>query len=328
MHASVQEDDAMQGGSFEGLRRRCAHQCASCLLGGLLIGPAGLAAISITEAAEAPASGAIASAADKKSADASEKSIIVQNSKGVEKAAKPTASEPPKGEALEPIADAAEYGPELADEPIGSLEPTPADPQAAFDDAPTDRASKLAAGSKDFANEAAAEASDESTNPSSFQAASFSGVTPGMSTRAEVLSQWGDPQESQVGGKTLTYEQESFPAIVVTFSGDRVESVRVQLFEPAKPQSLIAKLGLSDFRTAVIADETGSPVRTIFPERGVTLNHRPTVGAAMATDSKPKKSHTGDGVYEIVMRPIEAGPFLLRAERSPASDSHRLIADL
>jgi tetratricopeptide (TPR) repeat protein len=311
-----QEEEAMQGGCFEGVRRCCAQRCAVGLLGGMLMGSAGLIASSFAEAAERPASLAIAATADQQPADEHEKSIIVPSEKGAENAAPP--ADLPKAAAadvLEPIANAEEYAPDLADEPAGTIEPTPVEVDATS--------------AEPRATKRTVEAQHEPTSDGSqLQAASFSGVTPGATTRAEVLSQWSDPLESQVGGKTLTYEQENFPSIVVTFKGDRVDSVRVQLFEPAKPRSLIARLGLSEFRSAVIADETGSPVRTLFPERGVTLNHRPTVGAAMATDSKSAKSAAGEGVFEIVMRPIEASPFMLRAERAPESDYNNRIADL
>src|SRR5690349_6329475 len=121
----------MQGGCFEGLRPRCARRCAIGLLGGLLAGSNGLVALSLADAADAPASLAITSSADQDSAAAHEKSIIVQNGKGAEKAA-PAAEplDPSTAEALEPIANASEYAPDLADEPADAIEPTPADADA------------------------------------------------------------------------------------------------------------------------------------------------------------------------------------------------------
>jgi tetratricopeptide (TPR) repeat protein len=49
----------------------------------------------------------------------------------------------------------------------------------------------------------------------------------------------------------------------------------------------------------------------------------------MASDDKASSnSKSRQGVYEIVIRPIEAGPFILRAERSPAGEYAHRIADL
>jgi tetratricopeptide (TPR) repeat protein len=329
----------MSGGYLEALRLSCAHGCATGLLAGLLISSGGVSSLLAADPAEQPAGAG--AAVDGGGAATNEKSIVIQTG---------NASTPPPdievatdnvGDALEPIANASEYAPDLAEKAPTPAE-TPATPTPA---APEERASQDPGGASDLAPvtgdlpqaptaeevyiEELAEDEPEDAEPASLEPATFSGVTPGVTTRGEVLSQWGDPLESQVGGKTLTYEQENFPSIVVTFNGDQVESIRVQLYEPAKPQSLIARLGLSAYRPAVIADELGAPVRTLFPERGVTLSHRPRVGAAMATDgNSPVKLSDDDGVYEIVVRPIEAGPFLLRAERCADSEYEHKTADL
>jgi tetratricopeptide (TPR) repeat protein len=326
----------MLGGSFEGTRPRCARRLATGLLSGLLTCYSG-GDLLTAAAAETTAS---APEAEDCSPRPNEKSILVEN-EGVDGPAPDVAvaSDQNSEGALEPIANVSEYEPDLAEGARSAagdidLAPTPADePQVTEVKKAGMAPVALATPEKPTADDVCIEdevVEEEAAIPQGpMEPASFSGVTPGTTTRAEVLSQWGDPQETEVGGKTLSYELENFPSIIVSFAGDRVESIRVQLFEPANPQKLIDKLGLAEFRPAVIADEHGRPVRTSIPERGVTLNHRPAIGAAMASDDKaPSKSKGRQGVYEIVIRPLEAGPFILRAERSPAAEYTHRISDL
>jgi tetratricopeptide (TPR) repeat protein len=325
----------MSGGYLEAMRPRCARSVAAGLLSGLLISSSGN--VLAAESGDAQSTASIAAASEDCSPRPNEKSIVVEN--GGFAGAEPdvaVATDETAPDALEPIANVSEYEPELAEggessTPSELLVPTPADAPDAKKPgiAPMATGTPAEPTSDDVCVEEEVADAGEVERAEPLEPASFSGVTPGVTTRAEVLSQWGDPLETEVGGKTLTYELENFPSIIIAFAGDRVESVRVQLFEPAKPQGLIAKLGLTDFRPAVIADQFGNAVRTIFPERGVTLNHRPAVGAAMASDdSASAKGKSREGVYEIVVRPIEAGPFILRAERSPSGEYTHRIADL
>jgi hypothetical protein len=192
-------------------------------------------------------------------------------------------------EPLEPIASVDEYEaesqPDLADPPAG------AEPELA--DAPTvatDEASEEAVvdefpedGATAFAEDAAEEVAANKWSESSLQTASFNGVTPGATTRAKVLEQWGDPLDEDLTAKTLSFELKGFPQTVVEFNGEQVASIRVELPEAIAAEDLTARLGLADFRPSKMVDEQGSLVSTTYPERGVTYHHSADLGA-MASD--------------------------------------------
>jgi hypothetical protein len=272
-----------------------------------------------------------------------DKSVVVKSGKASEAASTQgeiSAAEPASDGAeqpLAPISKTSEREPDLADPALGdpTVEPpTLADDYVAFAsdgagppmptaEAPT--ASDPAAG--DLSYDANVHEGDASAAPVlvEMQAATFNGVTPGATTRAGVLRAWGQPVAKAGSGSSLIYELKNFPSVTVGLHGDVVESVHIELAAPADAAILVEKLGLSSLQPAVLTDD-GGDVSTTFPERGVTLGHRPAAAAAVATDALDKQA--SGRVYEIVMRPIEAPPFLLRAETSAPRDYASRIADL
>jgi tetratricopeptide (TPR) repeat protein len=302
---------------------------ATGLLGGLLMTSLGMADVRAGD----PSPKEPAAASDDCVSRPSEKSIVIDNAKAPTHDPGVALATDQSGEVqLEPIANSSEYEPQPADDPSAqSLTPTPADEpvQATVGDLPATTVTAQQPTADDVCVDDDAPDESPAVRADQLQAAAFSGVTPGVSTRADVLSQWGDPLESEVGGRTLTYEMKSFPRVAVAFSADRVESIRIGLFEPVKPQVLVTRLGLADFRPATTKDDAGQTLTTTFPERGVTLILRPAVGAAMATDaSKNGKGQPAGGVYEIVVRPVAAAPFLRRAEGASEYEYGHRIADL
>jgi tetratricopeptide (TPR) repeat protein len=272
--------------------------------------------------------------ADDCEARADEKSIVVENGKAAESDQDVALATDDASGALEPIANVSEYEPDLAESSARlqqALVPTLADPpepeQAGV--APVTPGTPDKPTADDVCIEEESVVIIDGEPNVEMQPASFNGVTPGKTTRADVLSTWSNPLESEVGGETLTYELENFPTIEISFDRDVVASIRVELAKPAKPQGLIAKLGLADFPPAVVTDEFGTPSSLSFPERGVTLNQRRATGAAMATDGGPSsKQARVNAVHEIVVRPIEAGPFLQRAKSCPQIQHSHRMADL
>jgi hypothetical protein len=77
-----------------------------------------------------------------------------------------------------------------------------------------------------------------------------------------------------------------------------------------------------------MTDDVGTPLSTAFPERGVTFVHR-AENAALTLNRGAAAAVTSDPAVEaIVIRPIQAAPFLLRAETSPGRAYACRIADL
>jgi tetratricopeptide (TPR) repeat protein len=257
----------------------------------------------------------------------SEKSIVVENGR----ISSPDPEVALASDDLEPIANVSEYEPDLAEQSAARLQealvPTLADPPV--EEQPGVTPVGPGTPEEPTANDVCIDDESEATDfvhTAELHAASFSGVTPGVTTRAEVLATWKTPQENETSGETLTYELAGFPAVAISFKGNIVRSIRIELAKPASAERLIGKLGLAEFRPVETADEAGNPQTTNFPERGVTLHHQAETGAVTATDDETLSMI--DPVYEIVVRCIDARPFLVRAERASSGAYSRRIADL
>jgi tetratricopeptide (TPR) repeat protein len=308
----------MSGGTYDELRQRCARRLSIYLLSGLMAAPAALAAtrLAADESARPARSDAAAttSSAARSAARAlhrKEKSIIVDEGAAEPEVALATdeSSAPADG----PIAIISEYDTVVVDDaPAGPapLEQPVVQPDAAGGVVASD---------------------DESSVPQiTLEAAAFNGIVPGVTTRRELIKQWGKPAAQDRGDDTLTYEFKSFPTVAISFDDDCVESIGVELREPVSAARLITKLGLVGVRPATVANASGDTVSTIFPERGVSLNHRPGAAAAVASDDgAPAIVPQGDdAVYEIELHAIGAEPFLLRAAGATAGERTQQIADL
>lgn len=141
--------------------------------------------------------------------------------------------------------------------------------------------------------------------PARVEAASFSGVTPGVTKLAEVEKAWGLPREmgKQDGLLIQRFKIEPFERVEVHYEGDTVAAVMIR-FAEAFPASGVAKqLDLSDVRPVLISNELGEILGQAFPERGVLFAFEPSV------DDKPSMK-----VAQIILEPISAEPFVLRAE--------------
>lgn len=307
----------MSGGNHRGGRTCCARRLGAGLLGGLFLTPC----LALDASAEVQSADAVIVDDDCRD-EPVEQSIIVRTRK-----ADPAnntaalATDEPAGDALQPIANVSAYEPELADapvvDPMAPQVPELAEPPAI---AATDDASPAPPTTKIAANGAAA----NSTNAPAVEAVSFNGVTPGATTRAELIGQWGEPASKADNGQVLIYKLDSFPCITVSLFDDRVNSVCVELAEPMTSQAIVEKLGLVGLRPHVVNDDRGVHESTIFPERGVTLKHAAADAAFSTTDA----SAADPAVVELVVRPIEAAAFLRRADAAPPREFAARIADL
>jgi tetratricopeptide (TPR) repeat protein len=314
----------MVGGNSRNARPRCARRLAAGLFSGLLVSSLGAGEL----IADDPFYGGTVYVDDCPT-EPSEKSIVVQNGRAPE--ADPDVALVTDEEAgLEPIANVSEYEPDLAESRERlqeALVPDLAEPPASAQPgvAPIVRGTPDNPISDDVCVEDDVTATDIVPTPD-LQPATFSGVTPGITTRAEVLATWTNPQEADASGSLLTYSLGSFPMIALGFRGEIVDSIRVELARPEALASISAKLGLSELQPAVARDDFGNPLSTSFPERGVTLMQQAADAAgndgALASDSAATE------VYEIVVRRILPGPFILRAEGSPTTALAQRTADL
>ena len=138
------------------------------------------------------------------------------------------------------------------------------------------------------------------------EAASFKGVTPGVSTKEDVAKAWGAPKEiaKQNDGIIQLYSVAPFSRVEVSYSDDKVASIIVRLDRPYPAEIVAKQLGLSGIRSVRVCTESGNAVGLAFPERGVSF--------AFEADKETGKPTTR--VLQIVLDPISAEPFVLRAE--------------
>lgn len=325
----------MLGGRQRFVRTLCARQLACGVMGGLLVAPWGMGLAELCAADAAPASAAATAPVEGCAAEPPEKSIVVETVKADEDPGFVMASDLSEAEELEPIANVSENEPDLAEpDEHTSLVPT-LDEEYAAD-------AKTTADAKPSAESVAADetANDDAIADDEFgvapepavapiQVASFNGATPGVTTRAELLRTWGQPMSNAASGSKLVYAVDGFSAVTVTLVADRVESLRVELPQPVRPDTLTNKLGLAGVRPAVLSDAAGVALSTAFPERGVTFIHRAVDSSAVATDGDaPTTADADQQVQVIVIRQIEAATFLLRADTTSPWDFTLRIADL
>jgi tetratricopeptide (TPR) repeat protein len=301
----------MLGGKSKFVRTKCARQLASGLLGGLIAAPWTLSM---------------------PPAFADERSIIVEAAKAAAAEAEPEddVAVATDQSAIEPIALSSDVEPELAeaDAIATGAEPTLAEEYLDVL-SPRERAAAAKSDQAEATTEAAAAESTAAKTKATvqIQASSFNGVTPGVTTRAELLRQWGEPAADAATGKSLVYQPAGFKVVTAAVENDRVTSLRVELAVPGTTEQLVEKLNLANVRPAIVTNDEGQAITTAFPECGVTFVHGDAHGPAIVSDADTD-SAAAEQVEVIVLRGVEAEPFIRRAATSDARAYSDRIADL
>jgi len=148
----------------------------------------------------------------------------------------------------------------------------------------------------------------------SIDPASFRGVLPGKTTGAEVTAAWGEGEAftADDGATGLAWSIEPFERVELVIEKDVVASLRIKLAAPVPVGELAKQLEIADVRTVKVLDEQGAPIGEVYPERGVVLSLVPGTTTASA----------------ILIEPLDAESFVLRAERSFDISSAAALADL
>lgn len=136
--------------------------------------------------------------------------------------------------------------------------------------------------------------------------ASLKGVTPGETKLDEIAAAWGPPKEIRKSDASQVhmYSIAPFDRIEVSFFKEKCTAIVVRL-QKAFPAEILAKqLELDRIRPVFVSDELGEVLGQAYPERGVLFNFVPS--------DVPRKASMR--VSEIVLEPITAEPFVLRAE--------------
>jgi tetratricopeptide (TPR) repeat protein len=223
-------------------------------------------------------------------------------------------------------------GEPLDDEPLDDEEPPVADlplpPGEPAEIASDDQASNEVAGvaRDDAANDdnslaenpvepVAEQPAVEVPDPRRIEPATLNGVTPGVSTSDQVRDAWGHPiKVSQRENRTEhVYRLAPFESVAVTFRQDVAASIVISLSDHFPAEIVARELVLSELESAPLIDDRGESIGQVYPERGVTFRF---VGGA--------PGH----VARIVLEPIGADPFVLRAETHLADRLQSSLDDL
>lgn len=289
-----------------------AHRGRLLLIGGALVATAPLAsAVDLID--EAPAD-AVVVVSDNSELD----SVLVEKREG-----EPLDSE--EVPELEPISTISDYEPELA-EPPSKDTPPPAISHAS-DEAPATGAPRVAAIAADGERVLADVAADYAAAKSQPRPAKFHGVTPGVSTQDELIDAWGEADRigsadgETIGGSVLAYDLKPFKQVEALIEDDTVSVVRVTLAENTTVGELAGRLKLKEIEPVDVTDPSSNELLAVaFPEKGLTLLVKPT-SAAVADSASA-------GVSHLVLEPIDARAFVLRAEQRPEQQLKAKLNDL
>ncbi|HLA85229.1 MAG TPA: tetratricopeptide repeat protein [Thermoguttaceae bacterium] len=163
-------------------------------------------------------------------------------------------------------------------------------------------------------------AEPDPTVPPKVDTAGFNGVVPGRSTMAQVAKQWGPAKETreQDGVTIHRYVIKPFDQVELVASGDKVASIVVR-FEKAFPAKIMAEqLGLTNIRPVLVSNELGDILGQAFPEQGVMF----------AFQQGKQPGQPSMQVSQIVLEPVAADPFVLRAETNLATNFKQNLHDL
>jgi len=291
----------MRGGNSK--RRHCASRIACAALIGMLA-LLGKASTPLAQAAELDVDD------NCNTQRQTEQSILVASR---ERAPSPVdfTADRATGKSLEPIANVSEYEPDLADPEVVAAVPELADPPP---------------------QKYTAKAADRvlRVKPDS-EVLSFKGITPGISHRRDVFRQWGDPRSESTTATTLMYRFEKMRSVRVQFDGNVVDAIVVTLDRPLSTDELTSRLGLESIRPAILTNKAGVAIAQVYPERGVAMRLARADHEALAADEDDFLASASDidsQVLKVVIQPIKAGGFLLRAENNRRKDLTLCLEDL
>jgi tetratricopeptide (TPR) repeat protein len=223
------------------------------------------------------------------------------------------------GGALEPISQTAEHAPELADS-------TSAKTDQGDDAAQFGRAlARVAATETTPSGSSAADLDTADLDRIAAEPAKFNGIQPGTSTKEDVLAAWAEPARSvsTSDGTVLSYKIEPFRSVEVLVTGDTVSAIKVELAGCLPPNRLAKQLSLDKIEAVDVTDAHGVALGQAYPERGVLFMFAQTETAdvQLAAPTSPSVTH-------VVIQPLDANAFALRAENRLHGPYQQNIHDL
>lgn len=226
------------------------------------------------------------------------------------------ASEGSPAASSEPAVEAARSAEQASDQPVGSADSIPGQPAESADaasaksserpDPATNQQAAAAASGEPDAEPMKPIPDPQSSGPVKTETAAFDGITPGVSTLDNVQDNWGPPKEiaNRNGQLVHLYAVEPFDHVEVSFVKDQVSAVVIRLERPFPADLVAEKLQLAGVRPVLVSDELGEVLGQAFPERGVVFAFEPSERPGTASMK----------VVQIILEPVTAEAFVLRAE--------------
>jgi tetratricopeptide (TPR) repeat protein len=146
----------------------------------------------------------------------------------------------------------------------------------------------------------------DDAGPVALEAASFKGVTPGAATIDEVEKLWGAPKEifKQNDLMTQLYSIKPFDRVEVSYQKHKVSSIVIRFDKPFPADKIAQQLDMASVKPVLVSNELAEILGQAYPERGVLLAFEPS----------PEKNKPSMKVTHIILEPLGAEPFILRAE--------------
>jgi tetratricopeptide (TPR) repeat protein len=140
-------------------------------------------------------------------------------------------------------------------------------------------------------------------------------LVPGVTTKKELIQAWGAPTEvgKAHGVINYSYRPKDQRRTKLTLTEGVVTTIVIQIDEPMDPEIMAKELGIEKISSVEVADEDGQILGEAFPERGALF--------AYVASSKPPL------VSQVILEPLDAQPFLLRAEAELETDFGHCLAD-
>jgi tetratricopeptide (TPR) repeat protein len=222
------------------------------------------------------------------------------------------------------------YQPIPATQPASPSQPTPAAQPAAVKASPLQDPMQPSVGPNQAGASPAANSAAEPLKPIpadppggaalEIEVASFNGITPGVTTAAELQKVWGPPKEvrNQEGAVVNLYAIAPFNQVEVMCFEGKVSSVLIRFDKPFPASAIVKQLQLTKVTPVLISNETGEVLGQSFPEKGVLLSF----------EASPEPGKISMKVTQIILEPLSAEPFVLRAETYFDSNPSRSLRDL
>lgn len=156
--------------------------------------------------------------------------------------------------------------------------------------------------------------------PVEVEAASFRGISPGVSPVADLEKGWGKAKDVRTAGKNThyLYSVPPFERVEVVATAGKVTSIVIHFDKPLPVEPVAQQLDLARIRPVYVSSDLGEILGQSYPERGVLLVFEPS----------PERGKASMRALQIVLEPVTAEPFVLRGETNLESLPAASLRDL